>query len=132
MNNPFLGFVQSVEDAQWMNFAACSPQNAELFVAETSGFSQEQRDNLQRAKQICKECPVKQECLDFALVTGEDVGIWGGMTYNERKVYKRPRRHPNECPNGHDKTVVGVNPQGDCRECRRQIDARYRKRRRAS
>ena len=42
------------------------------------------------AKEICRQCTVRQECLDFAIAHNE-IGIWGGMTDKER-VQERTRR----------------------------------------
>lgn len=39
----------------------------------------------QAAKTICRQCPVQQECLDFALEAKEDIGVWGGTTPTERR-----------------------------------------------
>jgi hypothetical protein len=41
------------------------------------------------ALEICASCPVKQKCLDHALETPEQHGIWGGMTAEERKRHRR-------------------------------------------
>jgi WhiB family redox-sensing transcriptional regulator len=38
-----------------------------------------------RAKAICQECPVRQECLHYALDVGEPHGIWGGLNESERR-----------------------------------------------
>jgi len=40
---------------------------------------------IKAAKLICKECPVKVECLNVALELNCHYGIWGGLTYSERK-----------------------------------------------
>lgn len=37
------------------------------------------------AKRICKTCPIKQQCLDYALWHGDRTGIWGGKTEKERR-----------------------------------------------
>lgn len=37
------------------------------------------------AKAICKVCPIKDLCLDYALTTREGFGIWGGLTAEERR-----------------------------------------------
>lgn len=37
-----------------------------------------------KAKALCAVCPVQQECLDFALDTGQRFGIWGGLTARQR------------------------------------------------
>lgn len=46
-----------------------------------------------RAKEVCGECSVQAQCLDFAIRNGEDSGVWGGMTPDERKVYVRAGNH---------------------------------------
>lgn len=43
------------------------------------------------AKTICSECPIKRECLDYALIANEPFGIWGGLTPTERNILKRRR-----------------------------------------
>ena len=45
------------------------------------------------AKRICKECPVREECLDYAISTKElFFGIWGGMAPKERIAERKRRR----------------------------------------
>jgi WhiB family redox-sensing transcriptional regulator len=39
---------------------------------------------MRMAKALCAECPVKAECLTYALAANEQYGIWGGLTANER------------------------------------------------
>jgi WhiB family redox-sensing transcriptional regulator len=41
---------------------------------------------VERAKAVCKSCPVRRECLQFALATRQSDGIWGGMSERERRV----------------------------------------------
>ncbi|MEV0616109.1 WhiB family transcriptional regulator [Nonomuraea sp. NPDC050404] len=38
-----------------------------------------------KAKRYCVACPARQECLDYALRTGQDHGVWGGLTARERR-----------------------------------------------
>jgi WhiB family redox-sensing transcriptional regulator len=45
----------------------------------------EKLDRERRAKAICATCPVKQPCLDYAMRTREQHGIWGGLSESERK-----------------------------------------------
>ncbi|MSZ55222.1 MAG: WhiB family transcriptional regulator, partial [Actinobacteria bacterium] len=42
-----------------------------------------------KAKSVCCECPVNIECLDFALETNQDTGIWGGFSEEERRQIRR-------------------------------------------
>lgn len=46
-----------------------------------------ERERIMKAKQICAECPVITECLEFALET-ETLGIWGGTTEGERRMMR--------------------------------------------
>lgn len=48
------------------------------------------------AKQLCAECDVKAECLEYAFKNDEKFGIWGGLTERERKRLKRERRNADE------------------------------------
>lgn len=41
------------------------------------------------AKEVCGECPVKVDCLDYALETNQDSGIWGGTSEEERRTLRR-------------------------------------------
>ncbi len=43
------------------------------------------------AKAVCERCPVISECLTWALETGQDAGVWGGMSEDERRSLKRRR-----------------------------------------
>lgn len=42
---------------------------------------------------LCHVCPVRQECLDYAVVTKQAQGVWGGMTSKERRKWARHNRH---------------------------------------
>lgn len=44
--------------------------------------------DMRMAKELCSDCPIKIECLKFALKHTQ-IGIWGGMTANERRHFKR-------------------------------------------
>jgi WhiB family redox-sensing transcriptional regulator len=44
---------------------------------------------IRMAKALCDTCPVKSECLTYALAAGEGYGIWGGLTTNERDRLRR-------------------------------------------
>lgn len=44
------------------------------------------------AKRICSMCPVKDQCLKFALDSGEEWGVWGGASETERRNMRRGRQ----------------------------------------
>src|SRR5215510_11699320 len=67
----------------WTARAACKGTDPdELFV---QGAAQN------RAKLICRGCPVRTECLADALDNGIEFGVWGGMTERERRALLRRR-----------------------------------------
>jgi WhiB family redox-sensing transcriptional regulator len=49
----------------------------------------ERGESTKEAKRLCGECPVKQDCLEYAIRGGIHFGIWGGMTEKERLRYRR-------------------------------------------
>lgn len=54
----------------------------------TTFFPESAESNLP-AKKICQECPVRIDCLDYAIATTQDFGIWAGTTSEERKKIRR-------------------------------------------
>ena len=71
----------------WRSAAACRSADPELFFPlSESGKALEQ---IAEAKAICADCPVRRQCLEFALRTRPD-GIWGGLTERERQRGRRP------------------------------------------
>lgn len=69
----------------WHTRAVCAPDHGELF------FSDRATDQ-RRAKVICRTCPVRHDCLEYALTTGQQWGVWGGLTSKERDLVRRARR----------------------------------------
>ena len=48
---------------------------------------------VEAAQQVCAECPVRAECLDYALTNHFEFGIWGGASERERRrIQHRQRR----------------------------------------
>jgi len=71
----------------WRHHAACREVDPELFFPiGSTGPSLQQIDE---AKQVCQRCPVIDSCLRWAVDSGQDSGIWGGMSEDERRAYKR-------------------------------------------
>ncbi len=74
-------------DYNWRRQAICRDTDPDLFFpVGTTGYALVQID---RAKQVCGECPVKVDCLDYALETNQDAGIWGGTSEEERRGLRR-------------------------------------------
>jgi len=77
----------TIPGRDWRQLAACRHADPELFFpVSASGPSQ---DQVTQAKAICAGCPVRQQCLGFALDTRQDHGVWGGMSEEERRPRAR-------------------------------------------
>lgn len=73
--------------SNWREDAACRDRDPDLFFPEgTAGPALSQAD---QAKLVCQSCPVRKQCLDFALRKGVDHGIWGGTTVAERRTLRQ-------------------------------------------
>ena len=66
---------------------ACNGCDVELFVPV--GVTGPAVDQIEAAKAVCNRCPVQPECLDFALVTNQECGVWGGASEEERRRLRR-------------------------------------------
>jgi WhiB family redox-sensing transcriptional regulator len=75
--------------AEWRTAGACLSADPELFFPIATGTVAVRE--VARAQQVCARCQVRQECLDFAMRTGETHGIWGGTTPEERLRARRQR-----------------------------------------
>lgn len=71
----------------WRHRALCRDEDPELFFpVGTDGLALVQ---IAEAKTVCRRCPVAAECLAWALETGQDAGVWGGMSEDERRALRR-------------------------------------------
>jgi WhiB family redox-sensing transcriptional regulator len=76
--------------------ARCNDGTGQL----TALFFSEQLDDIARAKAICAECPIREECFEGAIARQEPYGVWGGRLILKGKVlaFKRPRGRPPKHP----------------------------------
>ncbi|MFD0638181.1 WhiB family transcriptional regulator [Catenulispora yoronensis] len=77
---------------EWQESAACRGIDSARFFSPAGERGEARRQREQIARAICAECPVREECARFALSIGEEYGIWGGTTDQERiAMLRRPR-----------------------------------------
>ena len=72
------------ERGGWQARANCMGVDPDLFFPERGSSTRE-------AKEVCRGCVVRVECLEFAISNGEKFGIWGGMSERERRRVRRQR-----------------------------------------
>lgn len=77
-------FASLADQPAWMGDGVCSSTDPELFFPDQGG-------HWQSAKRVCQACPVREQCLDFALEHGER-GIWGGTSDRDRLRIRRDMR----------------------------------------
>ena len=71
----------------WRDRAACLTVDPELFFpVGNTGPAVEQ---IERAKAVCSTCPVTEYCLQYALDTNQDSGVWGGTSEEERRQLRK-------------------------------------------
>jgi len=76
-------------DYSWRREASCKDTDPELFFP--IGTTGQALIQITEAKIVCKDCAVRAKCLDFALETNQDWGIWGGTSEDERREIRRRR-----------------------------------------
>ena len=71
----------------WRHHALCRDEDPELFFPiGTTGPAATQ---VEQAKVVCRRCPSVEPCLSWALETGQDAGVWGGTSEDERRALTR-------------------------------------------
>jgi WhiB family redox-sensing transcriptional regulator len=71
----------------WRDRAACLGQDPELFFPD--GNTGPALVQTKEAKAVCARCEVAETCLKWALESGQEAGVWGGMSEGERRALKR-------------------------------------------
>ena len=80
----------SLDRDEWRQFAECRDTDPDLFFpVGTTGPALEQIAN---AKAVCRTCDVQGLCLEYAVSTNQDSGVWGGTSEEERRQMRRARQ----------------------------------------
>jgi WhiB family redox-sensing transcriptional regulator len=86
---PASSLALAAADDGWRDHARCRDTDPELFFpVGTTGNALLAIDY---AKRVCAQCAVTHECLEFALDTNQDSGVWGGHSEEERRAIRRQR-----------------------------------------
>ncbi len=71
----------------WRHRAACLDEDPELFFP--IGNTGPALLQIEEAKAVCRRCDVVDTCLKWAIESGQDAGVWGGLSEDERRALKR-------------------------------------------
>jgi WhiB family redox-sensing transcriptional regulator len=81
------GIALAQDRGEWRVESSCKDTDPDLFFpVGTTGPAIEQ---IEAAKAVCGICPVQSQCLEFALATKQDSGVWGGTSEDERRRLRR-------------------------------------------
>ncbi|TYC15506.1 WhiB family transcriptional regulator [Actinomadura syzygii] len=92
-----MSMYHNENEEHWSDHAICRGADPDLFfpIGYSAPVLKAQED---AAKAICANCPVKAECLSWALQVGEPDGVWGGTTPEERRYLRRTSDAPVRKP----------------------------------
>ena len=71
----------------WRHRAVCRDEDPELFFPV--GTTGPALLKIEEARAVCHRCPVEEQCREWAMETGQDNGIWGGLSEDERRAKRR-------------------------------------------
>lgn len=75
----------------WQDRAACRDMDVRLFFGPDGEQRPRREIREARAKAVCESCPVRAQCLDYALSNSIRHGVWGGLNEEERMRERRRR-----------------------------------------
>ena len=70
--------IEESEISTWRKRATCRDMGLSIFFPEEG-------EGVKFAAKICKECPVRRDCLTFAITNNEEYGVWAGTSERGRK-----------------------------------------------
>ncbi|MFD5564294.1 WhiB family transcriptional regulator [Kitasatospora griseola] len=73
----------------WQARAACRGMDSAVFFSPCGEQGEARRMRERRARSVCHDCPVRSACASFAVRTGQDFGIWGGLTEADRLAARK-------------------------------------------
>ncbi|MDQ1506493.1 MAG: WhiB family transcriptional regulator, redox-sensing transcriptional regulator [Actinomycetota bacterium] len=74
----------------WREVGSCRDSDPNLFYPV--GRGRDALEQIEEAKAICRTCPSREPCLEFAVTFRQVLGIWGGTSAEERRQVVRERR----------------------------------------
>ena len=101
-----LGLTPPDQSRSWRREAACRDLPTDLFFPVGHGLRAQAQAGL--AKQVCAECAVRDECLEYALAANSRYGVFGGLDEDERRqLRRRPGGGLGMAPGGLEVDAIG-------------------------
>lgn len=92
----------------WRKYAACKDTDPDLFFPV--GTTGPALDQIAAAKRVCCACEAQPQCLEFALTTNQEAGVWGGTSEEERRKLRKAWLTQRRRASG-SQTRLGVLPR---------------------
>ena len=73
----------------WTDHAVCGNRQDDLFFPVGNRSTDDLDDQTEKAFAYCRRCPVKTQCLEWALESGQGFGIWGGVRLDDLSAGRR-------------------------------------------
>ncbi|MBA3361890.1 MAG: WhiB family transcriptional regulator [Acidimicrobiia bacterium] len=77
----------TITTTEWRELAACRDSEPSLFFP--IGSTGPAIDQIAAAKEICLGCSVAEDCLQYALESNQESGVWGGYAEDERRRLRK-------------------------------------------
>lgn len=74
----------TVKGIAWQDDALCAEVGGDVWFPE-------EHESPRQAKEVCRRCPVRVECLEYALDNDLRFGVWGGTSERERQKIRKQR-----------------------------------------
>ncbi len=100
----------------WISGAACANEPTDLFFPEDG-------EGTELAKAICGRCPVRAECIGYAIAIPSLDGIWGGLTRQERSRLRQGRSCRSAAPDWACRAGVATQPRTQA--CRTSVSGHF-------
>lgn len=81
--NPFQVF-DDIRRQDWRDAALCAQVDPDRWFPAKGETAAD-------VKAICRQCPVRRDCLEYAVVNNEIWGVWGGLNSKERRELRKGR-----------------------------------------
>jgi len=75
------------DSEDWREHAACRDTDPDLFFPV--GTTGQAVDQIEAAKAVCRQCASQAACLEFALATNQESGVWGSTSEEERRKLRK-------------------------------------------
>lgn len=85
------GPITLPDPAPWMEQALCAQSDPDAWFPERG-------DSVTIPRRVCQDCPVRVECLTYAIENNEREGIWGGLTGYQRRGFAKGHIGYQVCP----------------------------------